>query len=182
MCPVEKNLGVLVHCQVNMSQLCPGGQEDQRHLACVSDSVARRSRAGIVPLHSALVMLLLRFHVHFWAPRDKKDLEKLECVQRRAMELEKGQEHQSDEEQLKELGVFSLEKRGSRGIFSFFFCNYVKGGCGEMGVDLFSQNTSHRARGSRLTLHHGRSGLDIRKKYLHGKGCRPSKQAAQGNG
>ena len=85
-------------------------------------------------------------------PHYKKDSEALECDQRRATKLVRSLEHKSYGKQLRELRLFSLEKRRIRGDLITVY-NHLKGGYGEVGCWPLLLRYSVRMRGNGLMLH-----------------------------
>ena len=112
--------------KLDVSQQCALAAEKANCvLGCIKEGVSSRERAVIVPFYSVLVRPHVEHCVQAWGPQYRNNVELLEQVQRRATKMIRGLEHLSYEERLRELCLFSLEKRRLWGDLIVAF-QYVK--------------------------------------------------------
>ena len=79
---------------LDMSQQCVlEAQKANRILGCIKRKVASRLRDVILSLCSVLVRPHLEYCVQMWSPHYRRDMDLLECVQRKATKMIQGMEH-----------------------------------------------------------------------------------------
>ena len=94
-------------------------------LGCINRIVTSRSREVILPPYSALLRHHLEYSIQFTVPQNKQDIGVLKQVWRRAMAMIRELEHLPHEDSLRELGLFSIEKRRCWGDLILTF-QYLK--------------------------------------------------------
>ena len=113
---VQKDLGIDVSDDLKSARhIDEIVLKSNRILVMISRNIESKTKDIIIPLYTALVRPHLEYCVQAWNPHYVKDIIKLERVQRRAVRMIKDLRGIGYKEKLKELGLFSLERRRIRG-------------------------------------------------------------------
>lgn len=108
----EKDLGVIMNCKLKpSSQCCKAARTAQTVLGQISRAFHFRDRTVFLQLYKQYVRPHLEFSVQAWSPWQQADIEVLEKVQRRAIQMISGLKSQVYEERLIELEITTLEER-----------------------------------------------------------------------
>ena len=112
----ERDLGVIIDKNLKFSDHCNKVANNANvTLGMIKRTISCKSKSIITRLYKALVRSQLEYCVQAWRPHLKKDIEKIENVQRRATKMISGCSKLNYEERLRITGLTSLEARRNRG-------------------------------------------------------------------
>ena len=112
----EKDMGVSVSADVTVSEQCEfAAAKGHQILGLIRRNITYMEKRLIVPLHKTIVRQHLEHCIQTWRPYNKKDIDKLERVQRRATKLIPELKHLCYDRRLLECRLTTLETRRLRG-------------------------------------------------------------------
>ena len=162
----ERDLGVIIDKNLKFSDHCNKvANMANVTLGMIKRTISCKSKSIITRLYKALVRPQLEYCVQAWRPYLKKDIEKIEKVQRRATKMISECSKLSYEDRLKITGLSTLEDRRNRGDLIEVF--KILRGFSKVDYRHFFQLVDNsKTRGNKYKLVKSRSRLDIRKHFF----------------
>lgn len=156
----EKDLGVTMSSDLKPSKQCTEVIKTANKLVgFIGRTFEFKSEKIILTLFNSLVRPHLEYCVQFWSPYYKKDINKLEKVQRRVTKMIPRLRNKSYEERLSELNLFSLAKRRLRGdlieVFKIFkgYSNLNPNDFFTIDDTNYTRNNGYKIKGKRFRSH-----------------------------
>ena len=164
---LEKDLGVLVSYDLKVEQQCDkAAKKAMRVLGMIKRSFKKLDEESLRTLYCTYVRPHLEYCIQAWLPYLKKDINKLEKVQRRATKLIPRLSRLQYEERLKRLRLYPLEKKRFRGDLIETY-KILTGKEENVNPDLFFKRaTTSNLRGNSMKLFKGRSRLVQRQNFF----------------
>lgn len=162
----ERDLGIIVDNKLKFSEQCDSVvSKANATLGMIKRNIVSRNHSIVTKLYKTLVRPKLEYCIQAWRPYLRKDVEKLERVQRRATKLISECRNFSYEDRLKFTGLTTLENRRDRGDMIEVF--KLAKGITKMNKDkLLHFDTSARTRGHTFKLQKTRPRLEVRKNFF----------------
>ena len=162
---LEKDLGVQISEDLKSeNHISYIVKKANRISGCIKRTYTDKSRRNMIYLYKTLVRPLLEYCQQAWSPVYKKDIQKVEKVQRRFTKMINGLKTLPYEERLKKCNLLSLEKRRARADLLETF----KIHSGETDVDpkaLFTHYNNSKTRGHAKKIFKKHTHLVIRKNF-----------------
>ena len=112
----EMDLGVTISADWKVSEQCGiAARKGNQLLGMIKRNITYREKNLIIPLYKSIVRPHLEYCIQAWRPRLKKDIDKLERVQRRATKLIPELRILSYEDRVQQCKLTTLETRRIRG-------------------------------------------------------------------
>lgn len=165
----ERDVGVTVASSMKPSQQCSEVINKARVvLGQISRCFHYRDKKVFLRLYKQYVRPHLEFASPVWSPWCKTDIEAIEQIQKKAIGMISGLNSRDYLERLKEIGLWTLEKR--REMFDLIQVHKIIHGVGNVktSIEIFGeiQTTTTRTRSCALNLKKLNARLDIRKNFF----------------
>ena len=162
----EKDLGVIVNQDLKTHKQCfEASKKANKMVGIIYRNVSYKSKDVVSRLYNSFVRPHLEYCVQAWKPYHRGDMDMLEKVQRRATKIIPSIKNLSYENRLKELNMYSLERRYMRGdmieVYKMF------NGLDDVKIeDYFDLDKNDRTRGHNLKIKKKPFKLDLRKSFF----------------
>ena len=165
-CDKEKDLGVIIDRDLKFSQQClEARNRANKMLGFINRNVSYKSKEVVIQLFNSYVRPYLEYCVQAWRPYHKHNINILEAVQRRATKLVPGLKHLSYSDRLKNLNMFSVERRFIRGDMIEIY-KMLKGQVSLNFNEFFTLADDSRCRGHSYKIKKNYCRLDVRKNFF----------------
>ena len=159
----EKDLGVTFSADMKVSEQCRiVASKGNQILGLNRRTITYKEKQLIVPLYKAIVRPRLQYCIQAWRPYRKKDIDKLERIQRRATKMIPEFRDLSYESRLLQRSLTTLETRRLRGDQVEMF--KIVSGYEDVDRNMFFKlKEDSRTRGQKAALVKEQCRLDMRK-------------------